>query len=84
MTIDKFNLNPILVNINNYRFVEDHTLQLVLTKPKKLLLEEPMEITHCDNMSIKEPIKVTCFDNLLNEEPIQINHYSDLLLEEKH
>jgi hypothetical protein len=84
MTIDKFNLNPILVNINNYRFVKDHTLQLVLTKPKNFLLEEPMEITHCDNMSIKELIKVICFDNLLNEEPIQINHYSDLLVEEKH
>jgi hypothetical protein len=36
VTIDKFDHNPILVNINKlkpYRFVEDHTLQPILVKP---------------------------------------------------
>ncbi len=40
MTIDKFDPNPILVNINKlkpYRFVEDHTLQPILTKPSDFI-----------------------------------------------
>jgi hypothetical protein len=59
MTIDRFDPNPIPVNINSYRFIEDHTLQLVLTKPNNFLLEELMETTHCDNMSTKLP--TMCF-----------------------
>jgi hypothetical protein len=54
MTINKFNLNIILVNINKlkpYRFMEDQTLQLVLIKPSSFLPEEPMEVTHFDNLS---------------------------------
>jgi hypothetical protein len=46
VTIDKFDLNPILVNnskMESYRFVEDHTLQLLLTKPNDLLLENLVE-----------------------------------------
>jgi hypothetical protein len=41
MTIDKFDPNPILVNINKmkpYRFVEDHTLQPIIAKPSDFLL----------------------------------------------
>jgi hypothetical protein len=37
--IDKFDHNPILVNINKlkpYRFIEDHTLQPILAKPSDL------------------------------------------------
>jgi hypothetical protein len=48
VTIDKFDLNPVLVNnskMEPYRFVEDHTLQLVLVKPNDLLLEKLVE-TH--------------------------------------
>ncbi len=43
MTIDKFDPNLILVNINKlkpYRFVEDQTFQPVLTKPNDFLLKE--------------------------------------------
>jgi hypothetical protein len=35
MTIDKFDHNPVSVNINKlkpYRFVEDHTLQPIIIK----------------------------------------------------
>jgi hypothetical protein len=40
MTTNKFAHNPTLVNIHKlkpYRFVEDHTLQLVLVKPSDFL-----------------------------------------------
>ncbi len=56
MTINKFDLNLILVNINKlkpYRFVEDQTFQPILAKPNDFLLEEPLEATHSDNMFIK-------------------------------
>jgi len=44
--IDKFNLNPTLVNINNfkpYQFVEDNTFRPILIQPNNLLLEESIE-----------------------------------------
>lgn len=46
VTIDKFDFNPIVVNnskMEPYRFVEDHRLQLFLTKPNDLLLEKSVE-----------------------------------------
>ncbi len=49
MTIDKFDPNLVMANINklkNYRFVEDHTLQIVLAKPSDFLPEERIETTH--------------------------------------
>jgi hypothetical protein len=54
VTIDKFDLNPILVNTNKlkpYRFIKDQTLQLVLVKPCDFLLEEPREVKYFDNLS---------------------------------
>ncbi len=62
MIIDKFDPNPILVNINKlkpYRFVEGHTFQLVLAKPNDFLSKESMEATHFDNLFINYPIEVT-------------------------
>jgi hypothetical protein len=56
MTINKFDPNPILVNIKKlkpYRFVEDHTFQPILVKPSEFLSKEPMEATHFDNLFIK-------------------------------
>ncbi len=55
MIIDKFDPNPILVNINKlkpYRFVEGHTFQLVLAKPNDFLSKESMEATHFGNLFI--------------------------------
>jgi len=49
MIIDKFDPNPILVNINKlkpYRFAKDHTFQPILTKPSDFLSKEPMGLTH--------------------------------------
>jgi len=57
MTVNKFDPNPVLVNINKlkpYRFMEDQTLQPILTKPNDFLPKELVEITHFDNMSTKQ------------------------------
>jgi hypothetical protein len=57
VTINKFDHNPILVNINKlkpYRFMEDQTLQFVLTNPNDFLLEKPMKVTHFDNTFTKQ------------------------------
>ncbi len=56
MTIEKFDPNPIMVNINKlkpYRYVEDHIFQLVLAKLSDFLLEELVEVTHFGNLFIK-------------------------------
>jgi hypothetical protein len=56
LTIDKFDLSLILVNINKlkpYRFVEDNKFQAILFKPSDFLWKEPMEATHFDNLFIK-------------------------------
>jgi ABC-type transport system substrate-binding protein len=40
--MDKFNFNPILININKlkpYKFIDDNTLQLVFAKPNDLTTE---------------------------------------------
>jgi hypothetical protein len=46
ITIDKFDTNPILVNINKlmpYRFIEDKTLQPILVNPSDLVVDEPIQ-----------------------------------------
>ncbi len=70
MTSNKFDPNPILVNINKlkpYRFIEDRTLQLVLVKLSDFLSKEPMEVKYYDNL---QHVEETHFDNLSNEEPV--------------
>jgi len=62
MTIDNFDRNPILVNINKlkpYRFVEDHTFKLVLVNPSDCFIKGTNGGTHFDNLFIKQPIEVT-------------------------
>ncbi len=47
VTIDKFDPNPVLININKLkpnRFIEDKILQLVLVKPSDLVIDEPVQI----------------------------------------
>ncbi len=56
MTINKFDFNLVLVNINKlkpYRFVEFQTFQPILAKPNDFLPEDPLEVTHSNNMFIK-------------------------------
>jgi hypothetical protein len=85
MTIDKFDSNLILVNINKlkpYRFVEDQTLQHVLAKCSDFLLEELVETTHSGNMFIEELIETTHSSNQFIEEPVETNHYGNLFTKE--
>jgi hypothetical protein len=46
VTIDKFDPNPILVNINKlkpYMFIEDITLQPVLVNPSDMVVDEHVQ-----------------------------------------
>lgn len=70
VTINKFNPNIILVNINKlkpYRFVEDSTLQPILAKANDLLLEEPIEIGRPHNMFTKKLVEKDTNDLLVKE-----------------
>ncbi len=53
MTIDKFDPNLVLVNINKlkpHRFIEDQTLQPILAKPNDFLSEELVDVKYFDNL----------------------------------
>jgi hypothetical protein len=72
MTIDKFDPNLVLVNINKlkpYRFVEDHTRQIILAKPSDFL-PMPKKINW-------KTILITCslshFDKLFTKEPVKLH-----------
>jgi len=85
MTVDKFDPNPVLVNINKlkpYKFMDDQTLQPILAKPNDFLPKELVEIIHFDNMSTKQQVEETHFDNLSNGKPFEITHHSNLFIEE--
>jgi hypothetical protein len=46
VTIDKFDLNLVVVNINKlkpYKFIKDKILQVVLVKPNGLVMDEPIQ-----------------------------------------
>ncbi len=71
VTIDKFDLNPILVNINKlkpYGFIGNKT-QLVLAKPSDLVIDEPIQI------EIFEPL----FLENENFKPIEFEPINDTL-----
>ncbi len=71
MTIDKFDLNPILVNINKlkpYRFMEDHTFQHVLTNLSDFISKELVETIYFGNMFIEELIEINHYGNLFAED----------------
>jgi hypothetical protein len=56
ITIDKFDPNPILVNINKlkpYRFFEDKTLQPVLAYPSDLIIDELVQITKLEPLLVE-------------------------------
>jgi hypothetical protein len=54
--IDKFDLNPVLVNINKlkpYKFIKDKFLQLILVKPSDLVTNEPIQTGELDSLLFK-------------------------------
>ncbi len=71
MTIDKFDFNLVLFNINKlkpYRFVENHTFQLVIVK--------------LSNFSSKELVETNHFGNMFNEELVETNHFGNMFIKE--
>jgi hypothetical protein len=70
VTIDKFDPNPLLVNINKskpYKFIEDKTLQPVLVKPSDLVTNKPIQakepIPPPVELEVFQPIKFEPFSN---------------------
>ncbi len=56
LTIDKFDLNLMLVNINKlkpYKFIKDRTLQPILVKPSDLVTNEPIQTRKLDSLLVK-------------------------------
>jgi len=77
VTIDKFDLNLVLVNMNKlkpYKFVGDQTFQRVLIKPNDFLPKELVETNHSSNPFIEESVKFhvrgLIANNLIEKEPI--------------
>jgi hypothetical protein len=56
VTIDKFDPNLVLVNINKlkpYMFIENRTLQPVLVKPSDMVIDEPILTRKPDSLPIE-------------------------------
>jgi len=52
--MDKFDPNPVPININKlkpYRLIKDQTLQPILVKLSDFLSKEPVEVKYFDNLS---------------------------------
>jgi hypothetical protein len=74
VTIDKFDPNPLIVNINKlkpYRFIKDQTLQPIIVKPSDLLLKKPIEIGQSNNFFIKKPDETNHSSNLFIKDSIK-------------
>jgi hypothetical protein len=56
ITIDKFDPNPMLVNINKlkpYMLIEDKTLQRIITKPSDPATDEPIQTKEPEPLPIE-------------------------------
>jgi len=56
ITIDKFDPNPVLVNINKlkpYMFIENKTLQHVLVKPSDLVSDKLVQTKELDSLLVE-------------------------------
>jgi hypothetical protein len=92
VTIDKFDPNPVLVNINElkpYRFIEDKTLQHVLVKLGDLVITEPIQTKEHVTLSIEpEAFQLVNFKPVSNHSTpssiktldVFIHHYHNLLI----
>ncbi len=59
VAIDKFDPNPIFVNINKlnpYRFIEDKTLQLVVINPSDVVVDEHVQTKNLNQYLLKMQI----------------------------
>jgi hypothetical protein len=75
VTINKFDPNLVLININKlkpYRFIEDQTLQLILVKCSDFLSEEPIDVKYFDNLFNYHQVEETYSNNLSKEELVEL------------
>jgi len=85
MTIDKFEPNPVLVNINKlkpYKFIKDQTLQPIVAKPNDLLPKESIEICQSNNLFIEKPVETNHSGNLFTKEPAK-SHNEGITINKK-
>jgi hypothetical protein len=94
VTIDKFDPNPILVNINKlkpYKFIANRTLQLVLTKPSDLVMDDPIQTKELEPLPVElkdfQPIEFKTINNHLTHGSVKgtnvtIHYYHDVHIED--
>jgi hypothetical protein len=87
--IDKFDPNPVLVNINKlkpYKFIEDRTLQPILAKLSDLVTDEPVQTDELEPLLIEledlQPIEFELVNNHFTHGSIEgtyvLVHYHDV------
>jgi hypothetical protein len=93
-TIDEFDHNPILVNINKlkpYRFIKDKALQHVLIKPSDLVVGEHVQTKELEPLPVEyedlQPTKFESINNYLTHGNIigidvHVHHYHDVSIED--
>jgi len=87
VTIDKFDPNPMLVNMNKlrpYMFIEDRILQPILVKPSDLVIDEPIQTKELDSQPTElkdfQPIelKPICIKGI----DVVVHHYHNVLVQD--
>jgi hypothetical protein len=94
VTIDKFDPNLVLVNINKlkpYMFIENKTLQLVFVKRNDLFIDEPIQTKGPEPLPIEledlHPIEFKPINNHLTHGSIKrtympVHYYHDVLVQD--
>ncbi len=92
VTIDKFHLDPMLVNINElkpYQFIEDKTLQAILVKPSDMVMDELVQTRELEPLPIElekiQPIEFELVYNYLTPGNIEktyvlVHHYHNVFV----
>ncbi len=93
-TIDKFDPNPMLVNINKlkpYRFIEDRTLQPILAKPSDLAIDEPVQTRELEPLHVElenlQHVEFELVNNHLTPSSIKridvhVHYYHDVFIQD--
>jgi hypothetical protein len=93
VTIDKFDPNPILVNINKlkpYIFIENRILQHVLANLSDLVIDEPIQTSELEPLFVENekfgPIEFESINNYLTHGSIiginvLVHYHNDVLIE---
>jgi hypothetical protein len=93
VTINKFDPNPVLVNINKlkpYRFIEDITLQPIFVNPNDLVVDEhvqtkepePLRFENANFELVKfEPVNSYSTHGNITGTNVSIHYYDDVPIE---